>query len=167
MWAVAEERGCRTALRVSRAVPGSARPSRASSRWTSSGPIASRAPMVVTSSPSRWRSRNTVRGSSAMRSRREPTSSCVSCSDSQNLVGRRWRSPAVCGASHLAADVGTALKWRVFNVLQRQRGPDVHQHHQPDHLRRGAGAADRAWWLDSRSTHSSWLAAGTNTRHVV
>lgn len=46
--------------------------------------------------------------------------------------------------NRLVADVDAPLEQQVFDVPQGQREPHVHQHRQPDHLRRGVEAFERA-----------------------
>ena len=44
-------------------------------------------------------------------------------------------------------DVDPTLEQQVLDVPQRQREAHVHQHHQPDHLRRRVEVAKRTGWL--------------------
>jgi len=52
-----------------------------------------------------------------------------------DLAGEHRTEPVPPEPHRLMADVDAALGQQVFHVPQREREADVHQHHQPDHLR--------------------------------
>jgi hypothetical protein len=66
-------------------------------------------------------------------------------------VCRKQRSEPVPPEPHgLMADVDPALEEQVFDVPQTQWKPNVHQHHEADHLGRGVEATKRAGRQGSR-----------------
>src|SRR5690606_30102068 len=59
-------------------------------------------------------------------------------------VGGKYRPEPIPPMPHcFVANVDAALEQQVRNVAQAQRKPDVHQHNQPDDLRRRVEAAER------------------------
>ena len=53
---------------------------------------------------------------------------------SADVAGEQRPEPVPPVAHRLMADVDAALEQQVFYIPQRQGGPDVHHHHEPDHL---------------------------------
>ncbi len=63
-------------------------------------------------------------------------------------VGGEHRTEPVPPVAHgLMADVDAALGQQVLDVPQRQREPDIHHHHEADHLGRGVNVPKRAGWF--------------------
>ncbi len=68
-----------------------------------------------------------------------------------NVCSKR-RTETISPVPHgLVAEVNPALEEQVFDVPQRQRKTDVHQHHKPDYLRRGVKISERI--LGSGAAH--------------
>jgi len=60
-----------------------------------------------------------------------------------NVGGEQRAKPVPPEPHRLVAQINAALEQQVRHVPQRQREADVHQDHQPDHLRRRIEVAKR------------------------
>jgi len=83
-----------------------------------------------------------------------------------DVRGEKWPEPVPPMAHGLVADVDAALEQQVFNVSQAEREAHIHQHHQPDHLRRRMEIAERAGGL-ARAWHAGALRGSGQDRQPV